>query len=83
MFKKMPVWKKLIIAVLVLIPLILAFFWMNYLKGAEEAATSVFLSPVDSAPVIIALTVFMSGYVLFLVFMFYDNIREFVDKTVK
>lgn len=83
MFKTMSVWKKIIIAILVLIPIILGFLWWNYIREAERAALGNFLAPVDNTPIIITLVIFMGGYILFLFGMFYDNINDFVYKTTK
>lgn len=83
MLNKMSLWKKILIAILVLVPVLAGFWVWNYIRQAERAATGAFLSPIDNTPILICLVVFMAGYMIFLFFMFYDNIKEYVDDKVK
>mgnify|MGYP001439785709 CR=1 FL=1 len=83
MLKKTPVLKKIIIAVLVLIPILVGFYFWNYIRETERAAAGLLLSPIDNTPIIVTLIIFMAGYLLFLFIMFYDNIKEYTHKAVK
>jgi hypothetical protein len=41
------------------------------------------LAPVDTAPFMIALIIFTVGYVIFLLMMFSENIKEFLASKAK
>ncbi len=80
MFKKMSLFQKIIIAILMLAPVILGYYWYTYLGASESSVLGAFLSPADNTPIIISLVVFLVGYLIFIAAMFYDNIKEFLDK---
>tara|TARA_B100001964_G_C14129293_1_gene552100 strand:+ start:491 stop:769 length:279 start_codon:yes stop_codon:yes gene_type:complete len=80
MFKKMSFFTKVVIAILMLAPVILGYYWYTYLDSSESSVLGAFLSPVNNTPIMISLIVFLVGYLIFIIAMFYDNIKEFMDK---
>lgn len=83
MFRKMPIWKKLMIALIALIPAVILLIWWNRVRMAERAVRGIFLAPVNNTPIIATLVLFMAGYMLFLFVMFYDNMQEFIHNNKK
>ncbi len=83
MFKEMPLWKKVIYTILLILPLALAILWIYYLNLASSPDVDIgtFLSPVNNKPIIIGLSIFMLGYAIFLFIMFYSNIKEIIGHT--
>ncbi|MBW2984351.1 hypothetical protein KY361_04505 [Candidatus Woesearchaeota archaeon] len=62
------------------LPLVIAVVWLIFILAANKTFTlagGAQLAPVrDMEPLIIGLSVFIVGYVLFIVMMFYDDIKE-------
>ena len=84
MFKELPLWKKIMYTALLILPLALALVWLYYIKLTEKAAglgVGTFLSPVNNKPIIIGLSIFMFGYTIFLLIMFYSNLKEVIHHT--
>jgi len=84
MLKKLPLWKKIMYAVLLILPLALAIVWLYYIKLTEKAAgigVGTFLSPVNNQPIIMGLSIFTVGYTIFLLIMFYSNLKEVISHT--
>ena len=71
-----PLWKKVLYGILLAIPLAVAALWMYYVQKAEETYMAQFLAPIDNGPVLIALSLFIVGYAVFLFALFYNNIRD-------
>ena len=61
--------------ILYIIPWLLAVAWLIYLKSNSGAGEGL-LSPIDTAPLLTALVIFIAGYMLFLAFMFSSDIKE-------
>lgn len=79
---KMMMWKKVILG----LPVLLSASWMMYLqynKGVYAYYGTELLSPANTAPLMVALILFTIGYVVFLMMMFSENIREFFAKRAK
>lgn len=76
---KVPKWKIIVRAIVLALPLVLAIVWLIRIKTIDSGAAG-FLSPVNTAPIVMSLSIFMAGYVLFLFLMFYSNIKEALKK---
>ena len=79
---RMQRWKK----VLLVLPAVLSVSWIFYLRYSEWSTpyySQEMLAPSSTAPLIIALSIFTIGYVIFLLLMFSDNIKEFFTKKNK
>lgn len=83
MFKELPMWKRITLTALLILPLALALIWTYYLTAATsvEGIAGTFLSPANNKPLITGLIVFAAGYVVFLLVMFYSNIKEVIVHT--
>lgn len=72
---KMEIWKKVLLGM----PVLLSTSWMFYLQYNQRAYSGMeLLSPANTAPLMIALILFTIGYVIFMIMMFSENIREFL-----
>jgi len=67
------------------LPIILSLSWIFYLKSNQLAYVNgaELLSPANSTPLMVALMIFTIGYIIFLLLMFSENIKEFFSKKVK
>jgi len=73
-------WKKIILALPIVLSISSIFYIRNSQRilsyyGAEQFA------PANSAPLMIALIIFTIGYIIFLLLMFSENIKEFFSKS--
>jgi len=73
--------KRIMIGVLALLPLVFSLAWLISLMLTKYTLVlgqqGIMLSPVQNIrPIIVSLSLFMSGYVTFLVFIFSENIRR-------
>lgn len=71
-----------------LMPLVIAIIWLVYVIVANKTFTlagGAQLAPVkDTAPLVIGLSLFAAGYILFMLLMFSEDIKEmFVKKPKK
>jgi len=74
---KMGAWKKIVLA----LPILLSASWIFYLQYNKYAYYGIeLLSPANTAPLMIALIIFTIGYIIFLLLMFSENIKEFFIK---
>lgn len=74
-------WKKIVLA----LPLLLSLSWIFYLQYAKQIYMRYgveLLAPPNTTPLIIALIIFTIGYIIFLLLMFSDNIKEFFGKRI-
>lgn len=74
---------RIITKVLLILPALLSASWLVYikLKGNIIGEDGVMLSPpVDSGMLIAVLGIFTAGYVVFLLLMFSEEIKEFFSK---
>lgn len=79
---KLEIWKKTILG----LPILLSASWIFYLQYNKQVYTYYgmeLLAPADTTPLMIALIIFTMGYVIFLLMMFSENIKEFFAKKVK
>jgi hypothetical protein len=77
---KMKGWKKVLLGM----PVLLSTSWMFYIQYNQRAYSGMeLLSPANTAPLMIALVLFTIGYVIFMLMMFSENIREFLAKKSK
>jgi len=84
MQEKTPLWKKIMYAILLVLPLALALLWLYYITAAEKAigiGAGAFLSPANSQPLISGILIFAAAYTLFLIVIFYSNIKEVIKHT--
>ena len=81
MLENMPKGKKILYKILLFLPLALAIAWLAYIKTAEKTAgmEGTFLSPINNAPIITALIIFIIGYLLFLLMMFFSDIKNMLS----
>lgn len=73
---KMESWKKVILA----LPVMLSVSWIVYLQYNHYSYSYYgmeMLAPADTTPLVIALIIFTFGYIIFLLMMFSENIKEF------
>ena len=81
-FKKHPkldMWKKVVLG----LPVLLSASWMFYLQYSRQTyaySGMELLSPANTTPLLIALIIFTIGYLIFLLLMFSENIKEFFVK---
>jgi len=73
--------KRIMIGVLALLPLVFSAAWLISVMLNKYTIVlnqqGIMLAPVQNVrPIIISLSLFMSGYVTFLVFIFSENIRR-------
>jgi len=73
-----PAWKKALIGLLLLIPLIVATIWMYYIQKTEQYYLGELLAPVDNGPILAVLSIFIVGYAVFLFALFHNNIRDYL-----
>lgn len=76
---RMEGWKKIVLA----LPVLLSASWIFYLQYNKYTYSYYgmeLLSPVNTAPLMIALIIFTAGYIIFLLLMFSENIKEFFIK---
>jgi len=76
--------KRIMIGVLALLPLVFSLAWLISLMLTKYTLVlgqqGIMLSPVQNIrPIIVSLVIFMSGYVVFLVFIFSENIRRIFE----
>ena len=74
--------KKVAFVFTALLPLVLGGLWLGVLVAGPETGVAD-LSPSRSTPLVIALVIFMMGYVVFLSIMFSEDIKDFYDHLVK
>ncbi len=79
---KIKMWKKIVLVLPVLISISL-IFCLNYQSSLPIQSGAELLAPVDSTPLMVSLIIFTIGYVLFLLLMFSEEIKEFFKKEVK
>ncbi len=73
--------KKLLRFIMLFLPLIVAVFLLIYIKTSQKMQeTTEFMSPVANVTMITSLSVFVIGYLCFLVLMFFDDIKSFFTK---
>ena len=71
---KMEGWKRVLLG----LPVLLSTSWMFYLQYNRNSYSGMeLLSPANTTPLMIALVLFTIGYVIFMIMMFSENIREF------
>ena len=79
-FDIMPHWKKVMYIVLMLIPIILIFSWLIYIKLSENLngiGRGSFLSPTDNSKLVTLLVIFLFVYVFFFGMIFFGKIKEY------
>jgi hypothetical protein len=79
--------KKVTKIIALLMPLILAVIWLLYVVIANKTVLlgerGMQLAPVrDTAPLVIGLSVFIIGYVVFVVMMFSEDIKDIMPKKM-
>jgi hypothetical protein len=79
--------KKITKIIALLMPLILAIIWLLYVVIANRTVLlgerGMQLAPVrDTAPLVIGLSVFILGYVVFVVMMFSEDLKEMMPKKM-
>ena len=76
--------RKMSIVIAMLMPLIIAMIWLVYVLASSKTFTLVGgarLAPIrDTTPLIIGLCVFIGGYMLFMLMMFSEDIKEMFSK---
>jgi hypothetical protein len=77
----MQAWKKVIL----FLPVVMSVSFIFYLQISSQQPYygMELLAPVDTAPFMIALIIFTVGYVIFLLMMFSENIKEFLASKAK
>lgn len=76
-FKKRPkmgIGKKIILA----LPVLLGVSWIFYLQYGPKGYGGELLSPANTMPLVIALIIFVVGYMLFLLLMFSEGVERFL-----
>ena len=76
--------KKIILS----LPAVLSLSWVFYLGSTQQTfirygAGGELLAPTSTTPLMLALILFTIGYILFLLLMFSENIKEFFGKRVR
>lgn len=71
--------RKIVYAVLLLLPLAISVIWLVYIKIQAAMGISGFLSPENNRPVLVALIIFAVGYLFFLGLLFSNNIKEWYE----
>ena len=73
--------RKLLRFIILFLPLLIAILLLVYIRASREMQeASEFMSPVENATMITSLSVFILGYLCFLVLMFFDDIKLFFAK---
>ena len=84
MFKDISKGKKIFYVILWFLPLVLAIVWLVYIRVTKtRGVEGTFLSPINNTPLIIALIIFVVGYLLFLFMLFFSDIKEMILATRK
>ena len=73
---KMEMWKKVVLMLPVLLS-VSGIFYLRYNQNVYRYYGTELLSPANTAPLMIALVLFTIGYVIFILMMFSENIREY------
>jgi len=76
---RMEGWKK----TLLFLPVLLSVSSILVLKYSDRAPYygMELMAPVDTTPLMVALVLFTTGYIIFLLFMFSEDIRDFIWKA--
>jgi len=70
---KIGIWKKLVLG----LPVLLSGAWIFYLGYGRQIGGGELLAPANPTPLIVALVLFTIGYIIFLLMIFSENIKEF------
>ncbi|MEA2037333.1 MAG: hypothetical protein U9O94_07520 [Nanoarchaeota archaeon] len=66
------------------LPIVLSVAWMFYLQfGRSLPVGGELLAPVDTTPLMVALGIFVLGYVIFLMLMFSENMEKFLWRFIR
>ncbi|HAG51314.1 MAG TPA: hypothetical protein DCL42_08260 [Deltaproteobacteria bacterium] len=70
-------WKAVVVGILLFTPLAAAGYWLWYLRRVQQAALSGFyLAPAANGPLIMGISLFIAGYLVFLGIIFYNNLAH-------
>ena len=76
---KIGVGKKIILA----LPVLLSVSWIFYLQYGPKDYGGELLSPANTMPLVIALIIFVVGYMLFLLLMFSEGVEKFLWRLIR
>ena len=76
---KMGIGKRIILA----LPVLLGASWIFYLQYGPKDYGGELLSPANTMPLVMALIIFVVGYMLFLLLMFSESVERFLWRLIR